>query len=145
MNSKLNVKQWLIASIAVFVVLSILEFLVGRFLLGPWVAQLMPAAPQPENMMMARLWIYLGRLISSVMFAFVFTQGYEGKPGIGEGLRYGLWIALMVQLPVFFTSLVTTSFGVDFLITRLVASVVQMLVCGVVVGLIYKGQKTTTA
>lgn len=145
MNSKLNVKQWLIASIAVFVVLSILEFLVGRFLLGPWVAQLMPAAPQPENMMMARLWIYLGRLISSAMFAFVFTRGYEGKPGIGEGLRYGLWIALMVQLPVFFTSLVTTSFGVDFLITRLVASVVQMLVCGVVVGLIYKGQKPAAA
>ncbi len=140
MGSKLNVKRWLIASLTVFIALSILEFIMGRLILGPWVAQLFPAVPRAEDMMM-RLWMYLGRAIFSVMFVFVFTRGYEGKPGMGEGLRYGLWIGFLIYLPQFFTSLVTTTRPADFLAIRALGSLVEAVLCGVLIAMIYKGQK----
>ena len=80
-----------------------------------------------------------------MIFVFVFTRGYEGKPGVGEGLRYGLWIGLLIFLPEFFMNLVTTSRPADFLAIRGLGSLVEALVCGVIVGLIYKGQKAATA
>jgi len=141
MHSKLNLNRWLIASVVVFVVLSILEFIMGRVVLGPWVAQLFPTVPQAEDMMMMRLWMYLGRAIFSVMFVFVFTRGYEGKPGMGEGLRYGLWIGLLIYIPQFFTNLVTTTRPADFLAIRALGSLVEVVLCGVLIAMIYKGEK----
>jgi hypothetical protein len=139
MNSKLNVTQWLVASAAVFVVLSIFEFLAGRLIIGPWAAQLFPVEPQPEDAMAMRLWVYLGRAVFSLMFVFVFTRGYEGKPGIGEGLRYGLWIGLLIYLPQFFINMVTMHRPADFLAVRGLASIIEVLVGGMIVAMIYKG------
>jgi hypothetical protein len=34
----------------------------------------------------------------SFFFVFIFSKGYEGK-GVAEGIRYGLYVALMVVLP----------------------------------------------
>jgi hypothetical protein len=145
MHSKLNVTQWVVASVAVFVVLSILEFLVGRFMLGPWAVRLFPTEPQPEDMMTMRVWVYLGRAIFSLIFVFVFTRGYEGKPGVGEGLRYGLWIGLLIYLPQFFMNIVLTHRPADFLAVRGLASLVEAVVSGLIVGMIYKGpQKAAT-
>jgi hypothetical protein len=139
MNSKLNVTQWAIASIAVFVVLSVLEFLVGQLVLRPWAPQLYPAGPQPEDIMMMRVWTYLGRAIFSVIFVFVFTRGYEGKPGVGEGLRYGMWIGLLIYVPQFFMNIVMTHRPADFLAARGLASIVEVIISGVIVAMIYKG------
>jgi len=145
MNSKLNVKQWLVASVAVFVVLSILEFLVGRLVIGPWAAQLFPSDLQTEDAVMMRVWAYLGRAVFSLMFVFVFTRGYEGKPGVGEGLRYGLWIGLLIYLPQFFMNMVIMHRPADFLAVRGLASLVEVVVSGVIVAMIYKGQQKATA
>jgi hypothetical protein len=141
MNSKLNVTQWAIASVAVFVVLSILEFLVSQLVLRPWAPQLYPTGPQPEDIMMMRVWTYLGRAIFSALFVFVFTRGYEGKPGVGEGLRYGMWIGLLIYVPQFFMNIVMTHRPVDFLAVRGLASIVEAIVSGLIVGVIYKGPR----
>jgi hypothetical protein len=145
MNSKLNVTQWAIASIAVFVVLSVLEFLVGQLVLRPWAPQLYPAGPQPEDIVMMRVWTYLGRAIFSVIFVFVFTRGYEGKPGVGEGLRYGLWIGLLIYVQQFFVNIVTTHRPADFLAARGLASIVEAVISGMIVAMIYKGPRKVTA
>lgn len=145
MNSKLNVTQWVIASVAVFVVLSILEFFVGWLVIGPWAAQLFPLEPQPENMMTMRVWVYLSRAIFSLMFVFVFTRGYEGKPGVGEGLRYGLWIGLLIYLPQFFMNMVVTHRPADFLAVRGLASLVEAVLSGVIVAMIYRRPQKAAA
>ena len=79
MNSKLNLKQWLIATGAVFIVLSILAFLVNRAVLVHWFPE--QTLQRPENLMMLRVWMYLSRLLFSAIFVYLFSLGYEGKPG----------------------------------------------------------------
>ena len=40
----------------------------------------------------------LSSLVFSLLFVFFFTKGYEEK-GIGEDVKYGLWIGLLVSIP----------------------------------------------
>ncbi|MEK6572379.1 MAG: hypothetical protein AABZ61_13470, partial [Bacteroidota bacterium] len=85
------------------------------------------------------------RLLFSAIFVYLFSLGYEGKPGIGQGLRYGLWVGLLMSLPGVFSSMVVTTSPVDFLVVGGAVRVIEILIAGVVVGLIYKGQKVATA
>ncbi len=144
MSSKLNVKQWLTAAIAVFVAVSVV-----RFLLNLVVTALLPAAAgpatTPENIWMLRLWNYLGRACFALVFAYVFTRGYEGKPWAGEGFRYGLWIGLLIWLPWLFGTMVSTTPAVDFLLSHAVTGVIETIVSGMVVALVYKSKPRPAA
>jgi len=137
MAQPLDVKKWITAAIAVFVILSVLEYLANLWILMPAYPHMFPTEGVPEDPMVQRLWIYLGRAIFSVMFVFIYIKGHEGKAAVGEGLRYGLWIILFVPLPRFFGSLVTMAAGAGVPGTGLLVSAVEILICGVTVALIY--------
>ena len=66
MAQPLDVKKWITAAIAVFVILSILEYLANLWILMPAFPQMFPTEGVSENPMVQRLWIYLGRAIFSV-------------------------------------------------------------------------------
>jgi|WetSurSiteA1Bulk_404760.scaffolds.fasta_scaffold92745_1 hypothetical protein len=138
MGARLDVKKWIYASIAVFVVYVIIEYLSNQFVFMPSYPNMYPSAPDGGSVWIPRIWMYLGRAIFSFMFVFVYTRGYEGKAGIGEGLRYGLWIALLVPVPLFFRSLVASGLAPALLVTGMAMSVVEILILGVLTGMIYK-------
>jgi hypothetical protein len=124
--------------------MSILEFLLRGVIFAPWNPELYPPV-RPEDLMVSRIWNYLGRAVFSALFVFMFTRGYEGRPGIGEGLRYGLLIGLLVFVPGLFGSMITTTVSAGMLVVRCAASILEMLVCGVLVAMIYRGQKKAAA
>lgn len=138
MRARLDVKKWIYASIATFVIYSILEYVANQLIFMPSYPEMFPGTPEDQSLMLSRIWMYLGRAIFSVMFAFVYTRGYEGKPGFGEGLRYGLWIALLVPVPVFFRNLVISSAPGGVTVNGMLTSVLELIILGIVVGLIYK-------
>lgn len=138
MHSRLDPKLWLYASAGVFVVLSILIFLGGRLVIDPLYPELASPGAPPSDAMLLRLWNYLGRAIFSLMFVYIYTRGYEGKPALGEGLRYGLWIGILIMVPGIFTGLVSTTFSLGFLFMRCLVGLVQMMLCGILVAYIYR-------
>jgi hypothetical protein len=140
MNSKLNVKQWIIAAIAVFVFSSIWTFLVTRVVMSPSYPVLYPTGPALEDLVVQRVLIYLARALFALLFVFVFTRGYEGKPGIGEGVRYGLLLGLLIQLPGTLYSVGLTGLPTGYLVLRAVFGLVDAILSGIIVALIYKGQ-----
>jgi hypothetical protein len=145
MNSKLNVKQWIIAAIAVFVFSSIWNFLVARLIMAPSYPSLFPAPPESADVMTQRVLIYLARAITALLFVYVFTRGYEGKPGVGEGLRYGLLIGLLIQVPGVFYSQISSGFPTGFVVLRGVFGLADQILSGTIVGMIYKGQPKPAA
>ena len=138
MRARLDVKRWIYASIAVFVVYSILEYISNQIVFMPAYPSMFPGTPADQSEMMQRLWMYLGRAIFSVMFAFIYTKGYEGKTGMAEGLRYGIWIAILVPVPVFFRNLVVASATGGLPVTGMLVSVLEIIIIGVLVGMIYQ-------
>ncbi len=140
MNTKLNVKQWAIASLAVFVIMTIFTYIPTKLELAPWAA----AVGTPitgDSDMMNRMFFYLARLISAALFTLIFAKGAEGKPGMGEGIRYGLLIGMFSYLPGFFQNFAMGTWAADAVIVFTLVGIVQFVCCGAVMNQLYKPGK----
>src|SRR5438132_11816718 len=95
----MNTKRWLLASVAVFVVIGVLEFLVHGVLLSGLYKQT-ASVWRPEAEMRQMMWIFwAGYLVFAPFFALIYVKGYEkGKPGLGQGFRYGLYVGAMLSV-----------------------------------------------
>ena len=143
MNTKLNVRQWALASLVVFIIITAFTYLMIRLGVEPWV---MPS-PQGQDVaqpdaMSARIATYLSRLILSGLFTYIFSKtSYEGKSVIGHGVRYGLGMGLLMFVPNFVSRLVYSDLSTAAQATYMVVGVIQSVVCGAAMAQVYKAGK----
>ena len=143
MNTKLNVKQFAIAWLAVFVVMTIGAYIPIKLELAPW---FLPGTQTPGgDEMTRRILIYFGRLVASGLFTYIFTKTIEGTPSVGHGLRYGLGISLLMYVPGLFSAMALSDWPVSALVTRAVVGIVEMVICGAAIAYLYKPAKPATA
>jgi len=89
-------KIW-IGFFTVFVTTQVIEGLVDLYIFDPIYSSL-PQIWRPINEV--KFWMLpVAGMFFSYIFVFIFSKGYE-KKGILEGARYGLYVALMVILPL---------------------------------------------
>ena len=94
------------------------------------------AKPEMQQMM----WIFwAGYLVFAPFFALIYVKGYEkGKPGLGQGIRCGLYVGAMLS--------VMQSFGwyailpIPFVLAFywFVAILVEFIAAGAAAGLVYR-------
>src|SRR3990172_9182869 len=96
----MNVKRWLLASVAVFVIIFILEMVIHGMLLAG-IYQETAAVWRPQAEIEANMWyMWLGYLIFAPVFAYIYVRGYEaGKDGLAQGLRYGVIVGILLSIP----------------------------------------------
>jgi hypothetical protein len=143
MRPRLDVKLWIYASVATFVLLSLASY-VERVLTPAPVVSASGMSPA-ETTMMSRLVIYAGRLIFGLVFTYVYFKGYEQKAWFGEGLRYGICMAILVALPNLVYTLLAPAAPSAETTGPLVRNVVQLLLAGPLVALIYRPKAATPA
>jgi hypothetical protein len=131
MRPRLDVKLWLYSSVAMFILVSLLAYL-AKYVAPP------PEATPVEVTTTMRAYLYLGRLIFCAMFVFIYAHGYEAKPGLLQGLRYGIWMILLVPVTQLLLSHADPFATTQYLLGVHVASAVQILLSGLLVGYIYK-------
>jgi hypothetical protein len=86
---------------------------------------------------------WVGRILYSVIFCYIFLQGYKNK-GVGEGVRYGLLIGLLLiglDIDWFGVTNVVLSDALTWWVTDLVAAIVG----GAVLAEVYKPRVETEA
>jgi len=133
----MDTKKFIIASLAVFVVSSVLSFIChGVLLQGAYQATAEVWRPEADmNSKMPLMWAT--GLLVSFLFVFIYTKGYQGK-GIMEGVRYGLWIGLLMSIPMAFNSFVTLPVPLSLAVQWFVYGVIQYILLGIVTAVIYK-------
>ena len=141
MGIKVDLAKWLIASAAVFILFSIMQYIVQGVFLMPTPPEVFPAAPSTQSPSTVLLYTYLGRALFALMFVYIFAHGFEGKAGILEGVRFGFWVALMIQGPAVLAGLVVLNQPPGGLVGSGVAGMVQYILCGILANLIYKKPK----
>ncbi len=134
MNRKL-----LLGFVAVFVLAFLLDYLVNNFLM------------MKEYMETAQLWrpqaemklgvIVVVQLIFAFFFTFVFSKGYEGK-GVMEGLRYGFYLSLLMNVPGAYMTYATMPVPYMLALKWFLYGTVQYMIYGAVLALIYGGKMT---
>ena len=87
----MNVQRFGMAAVAVFVVFGVV-YIGAATVFADQFAALMESFGMSEEPTMIT---WVGRVLYTLVFCYIFVQGYENK-GIAEGVRYGLLIGLLL-------------------------------------------------
>jgi hypothetical protein len=96
----MNVKKLVLMIIVVFVVANLTGFFIHAVLLAPdYMAVKEHYRPEGQEKM---LWIILAYLAFAVGSVIVYAKGVENKPWLGQGIRFGILMWLILAVPSFF-------------------------------------------
>ena len=135
----MNTKKWLLASVAVFVVIAVLEFVIHGVLLADMYRQT-ASVWRPEAEMQKMMWVFwVGILVFAPLFVLIYVKGYEkGKPGLGQGFRYGLYVGVMLSVMNSFGWYVMLPIPLALAFSWVLAILVEFTVAGIAAGLVYR-------
>lgn len=131
----MNTKRWLLGSLGVFVAHQFLNYIIhDLILMGCYEATASVWRPDMDS----KMWIMvLTAAIFSLLFVYIFTKGYEGK-GIFEGARYGLWMGLLISIPMAYNSYATLDIPYSLAASWWTYGTIQIIICGIIAALLYK-------
>ena len=129
-------KKFWIGFVAVFVALSVTDFLIHAVILSAtYQAEPMKSLMRPD--MMSKLWIYyVVYAFISFFFTLIFSKGYEGK-GIGEGLRFGFYVGMLMATPMAYASYAMYPMPYSLALQWFIYGVIQYIILGIVVAAVY--------
>ena len=94
----MNKKRFWWSWLAVFAFIFLFEWVFhGTFLKG-WYESTASMWRSESEMMSKSYWMIAGQVWLAGVFCWIFLKGYENK-GLWEGVRYGLWVALLMTAP----------------------------------------------
>jgi hypothetical protein len=131
----MNWKRFWVASLVTFVVVQAMDFVIDEVFMKS-ANESLKSLWRPD--MMSRMWVmYLVGVLVALLFTFIFIKGREGK-GISEGVRYGIIIWLFVNVPMGASMWVLLPIPYMIIFRGLLFGLLEMLVAGILVAVIYK-------
>lgn len=82
--------------------------------------------------------LFGGILLAAIAASWIYAKGYEGGPGILEGLRFGGLIGAFAVGYAVVVNYATTNIGPTHAASMAVAALVEWVVAGMVIGAVYK-------
>lgn len=134
-------KKILIGFVVVFVLTFALDYVVNNFIMMPEYQATMHLWRPPEEMKIGV--IVLCQVFFAYFFTLIFSKGYEGK-GPVEGVRYGLYVALMMVVPSAYMSYATMPLPYSLSLKWFLSGVVQYMIYGIALTLVF-GKKTAAS
>ncbi len=131
-------------AVVVMSVLSLLcGFVVHGVLLHGDYAQL-PNLLRPEAEAQGYFaWMLLADALIGFGLTWIYLKGREaGKPAVGQGLRFGMAIAVLIPIPMYLIYYAVQPWPGAVVVKQIVYGVIGVLVMGVVVALINQGPKS---
>ena len=132
-----------LASLAGWIVFLALGFLANAVVLADMWADLMrdgaarPAATADPLMPIG----FIAALPGMLAFTYAYAKGYEGGPGLQEGLRFGVLVGLMFAAFSITWNYIVFPLPFEYLTSMAVATLIQFAAVGMAVGLVYRPRK----
>jgi hypothetical protein len=134
----MNYARLALAAFAASIVDLVYGFAVyGNLLTGEFARY--PAIFRPVDAQMAYFpHLIAGIVIAMVAATYIYAKGYEGTGGAGEGVRFGLWVALFVVGYVDVVGYATMNLGRRLTGYLALASVAEWAIVGLTIGVVYR-------
>ncbi len=131
----MNVRRYLAATLAVFVVSVGLGYVVNGLLLQSTYASI-HGVWRPD--ILSKMWINaVNDFILSFVFVYLFAKGYEGR-GMLEGVRFGLLMGLVFAIPAAYGTYVIIPVPYYLALEWFLYGMAQTVIIGMVAAAIYK-------
>ena len=140
----MNKKLW-VTFVVVFIVYFILDWLVNGVLLNStYMAEAVAKIMRPEAEIYSNMWmIVISDLVYTFFFTFIFSKGFENK-GWMEGLRFGLYVGLMVSLPMAYITYAVQPIPYSLALQWFIYGTLSNIIIGIVAALMYKPKAAST-
>ena len=138
----MNKKFWT-GFIVIFILWNVLDYVVhGVILSSAYQSEDVMKLMRPD--MQSKMWIfYVTSLIMAFFFTLIFSKGYEGK-GITEGIRYGLYVGLLMATPMAYSSYAMYPLPYSLVLQWFIYGIIHYVILGVVLAAVY-GKKAAPA
>ena len=127
-------KKVLIGFVVVFVLTFLLDYIVNMYVMMADYEATKQLWRAPEEMKMGV--IVVSQLFFAFFFTLIFSKGYEGK-GIQEGVRYGVYVALMMVLPAAYMTFATMPVPYSLSLKWFLSGLVQNMLYGIALALVF--------
>ena len=135
-------KQFIIAWIVVFVAWFAGSFVVHGVLLHDDYSKLSNLfRTEAESQQYFPLMV-LAHVLLSGAFVWIYARGAEAKPWLGQGLRFGVAIAVLMTVPMYLIYYAVQPWPAAVMMKQIVYDGIGVLVKGVVVALINQAPKS---
>lgn len=134
----MNVKRLAMGAVAGWVVSLGVGYLVNEVILkGLYAAN--ASAFRPEAEMMANLpYGFAFTFVGMFVFAYAYAKGYEGGSGLGEGVRFGGLVGVLLSLLAINWIWATMPISFTLAGAMMIDNIVEYAIYGAIVGAIYK-------
>jgi membrane protease YdiL (CAAX protease family) len=137
-------KRFWISVLVLFVLSLGLGFVVHAALLGAEYAKLTGLFRTPAEQQAYFPWMVLAHALIALGFTWIYRKGLEaGKPFLGQGVRFGLAIAVLVTLPTYLIYYAVQPMPAGLVAKQMVYDVIAVVIMGIVVAWINQPPKAT--
>ena len=132
-------KKFLVAWLLLFVLYMAGGMLIHGVILGDdyMATDLMRSEAEAQKLMH---WMILAHVLMAGAFTWIYVRGVENKPWLGQGLRYGLAVAILF-VPIYMIYYVVQPTPGELAAKQIVLDTILTLVLGAVVAFLYRGQE----
>jgi len=133
-------KRYFITWIVVFVAWLASGMVVHGMLLGPEYAKLSNLFRAPADSQQYFPLMILAHVIVSGAMVWIYARGREARPWAGQGLRFGIAVALLTVVPTYLIYFVVQPMPATLVVKQIVFDGVVMVLLGLLVAFMYRGE-----
>ena len=140
----MTLRRIAVPALAAWLVDSVYGFLVYGMLMKDDFARY-PGVFRPTEVVNANLpTMLVSSLVAFVAIAYIFAKGHDGGPGLKEGFWFGVVFAAFALFAIGIPNYVVLNYGRDLGLKLPIAGVIEYIIDGMVLGLVYKPAATAS-
>ena len=133
-------KRFFIGWVVVFVLWFLGSFLIHGKLLHDDYAALANLFRTEADSQQYLVWMLAAHVIMSGAFVWIYSRGVEAAPWAGQGVRYGIAVALLTVVPTYLIYYVVQPMPAGTVMKQIVFDGILVIVLGLVVAFVYKAE-----
>ena len=136
-----KMKKYIIPAITVFVVITAYDMVFHGVLMEDLYNQNASLFRPQEFMCKNKYLFWLANFIYSFAFCYIYAKGHEKTDPIQQGLRFGIWVTLLVWIPQTIVSYLVYPHPANLELAWLGGATVQSLLAGVTAATVFSKKK----
>ena len=123
----------IISAIVMFVMAFVLSYFVHGVLLNSDYMQMQSWMRPQAEVQSLMAYMILAQALFGIAFAWIYVQGRDGKPWLGQGVRFGIAVAALAIAPTYLIYHVVTPVPLIVAIKQIVYDTIRVVLMGAVV------------
>lgn len=125
--------RFLVSVVVLFIVSMALGFVVHGLVLGSEYQKLTPNLFRTEQDGQAHFaWMLVAHVILAIGFTWIYRAGRDARPWLGQGVRFGIAVALLAPIPTYLIYYAVQPMPFDLVVKQVVLDTIAMVVMGIV-------------